>query len=333
MEDTGQFINKFLVGNALTKLRHMEDDSVDLVITSPPYWNAVVYDKDVNTDYETYLNNLTEIFSECSRVLRPNGKMAINTPVMPVPQAIIKQDVRHLKDISADLSNKILTNTNLNLFSVYVWQKQTSKLMFGSYPYPGNLLENNTIEFINVYVKPGKSKKYPKNVKDNEKLKKHEWIDLIQQVWFMIPEDISRKKNHPAPYPEKLPARLMRMFSCGAINSFKGDIILDPFVGTGTTCVVAKKMNRRFIGIDISAKYIEHAKSRLYKAKEGDYPNILIGRPQHQNKKELDEEWEIVKRSRKTKIKDEDLEKNIKKNRIIRFGRNLKKKNDQGELF
>ena len=328
-----QFINKFLVGNALTKLRHMEDDSVDLVITSPPYWNAVVYDKDVNTDYETYLNNLAEIFSECSRVLRPNGKMAINTPVMPVPQAIIKQDVRHLKDISADLSNKILTNTNLNLFSVYVWQKQTSKLMFGSYPYPGNLLENNTIEFINVYVKPGKSKKYPKNVKDNEKLKKHEWIDLIQQVWFMIPEDISRKKNHPAPYPEKLPARLMRMFSCGAINSFKGDIILDPFVGTGTTCVVAKKMNRRFIGIDISAKYIEHAKSRLYKAKEGDYPNILIGRPQHQNKKELDEEWEIVKKSRKTKINDEDLEKNIKKNRIIRFGRNLKKKNDQGELF
>jgi modification methylase len=333
MEDTGQFINKFLVGNALTKLKHMEDASVDLVITSPPYWNAVVYDKDINTDYETYLNNLTEIFSECSRVLRPNGKMAINTPVMPVPQAIIKQDVRHLKDISADLSNKILNNTNLNLFSVYVWQKQTSKLMFGSYPYPGNLLENNTIEFINVYVKPGKSKKYPKNVKDNEKIKKHEWIDLIQQVWFMIPEDISRKKNHPAPYPEKLPARLMRMFSCGAINSFKGDVILDPFVGTGTTCVVAKKMNRRFIGIDISAKYIEHAKSRLFKAKEGDYPNILIGRPQHQNKKELDEEWEIVKKSRKTKINDEDLEKNIKKNRIIRFGRNLKKKNDQGELF
>jgi DNA modification methylase len=333
MDNTNQFINKFLVGNALTKLRHMEDDSVDLVITSPPYWNAVVYDKDVNTDYETYLNNLAEIFSECSRVLRPNGKMAINTPVMPVPQAIIKQDVRHLKDISADLSNKILTNTNLNLFSVYVWQKQTSKLMFGSYPYPGNLLENNTIEFINVYVKPGKSKKYPKNVKDNEKLKKHEWIDLIQQVWFMIPEDISRKKNHPAPYPEKLPARLMRMFSCGAINSFKGDVILDPFVGTGTTCVVAKKMNRRFIGIDISARYIEHAKSRLYKAKEGDYPNILIGRPQHQNKKELDEEWEIVKKSRKTKINDEDLEKNIKKNRIIRFGRNLKKKTDQGQLF
>ena len=150
------YINKLLVGNALTKLRQINDDSIDLIITSPPYWNAVVYDKDVNTDYETYLNTLTDIFSECSRILRPNGKMAINTPLMPIPQAVIKQDVRHLKDISSDLSEKILNQTYLKLFGVYIWQKQTSKLMFGSYPYPGNLLENNTIEFIKVYVKPGK---------------------------------------------------------------------------------------------------------------------------------------------------------------------------------
>lgn len=324
-----QFINKFLVGNALTKLKQMEDDSIDLVITSPPYWNAVVYDKDINTDYETYLNTLTEIFSECTRVLRPNGKMAINTPIMPVPQALIKQDVRHLKDISSDLSDKILANTNLNLFSVYVWQKQTSKLMFGSYPYPGNLLENNTIEFIKVYVKPGKSKKYPKNVKENEKLKKHEWIDLIQQVWFMIPEDINRKKNHPAPYPEKLPARLIRMFSYGAFNSFEGDIVLDPFVGTGTTCVVAKKMNRRFIGIDISAKYIEHARAKLYKAKQNEQVNFLVGKTTHENKKELEENWDFIKKQRNKKVNEEILEKHIKKNRDIRYGRNLKKKKEQ----
>jgi DNA modification methylase len=324
-----QFINKFLVGNALTKLKQIEDDSIDLVITSPPYWNAVVYDKDINTDYETYLNTLTEIFSECTRVLRPNGKMAINTPIMPVPQALIKQDVRHLKDISSDLSDKILANTNLNLFSVYVWQKQTSKLMFGSYPYPGNLLENNTIEFIKVYVKPGKSKKYPKNVKENEKLKKHEWIDLIQQVWFMIPEDINRKKNHPAPYPEKLPARLIRMFSYGAFNSFEGDVVLDPFVGTGTTCVVAKKMNRRFIGIDISAKYIEHARAKLYKAKQNEQVNFLVGKTTHENKKELEENWDFIKKQRNKKVNEEILEKHIKKNRDIRYGRNLKKKKEQ----
>ena len=322
-------INKVIVGNALTKLGHIEDNSVDMIVTSPPYWNAVVYDKDVNTDYESYLTNLIHIFSECSRVLRPNGKLAINTPIMPIPKAIIKQDLRHVKDISSDLNSKILEKTNLNLFSLYVWQKQTSKLMFGSYPFPGNLLENNTIEFIRVYTKPGKPKKYPKFVKENEKLKKYEWLDLIKQTWFMIPEDINRKKDHPAPFPEKLPARLMRMFSYGAVNSFEGDLILDPFVGTGTTCVVAKKMNRRFIGIDISAKYIDHARSRIFKAKPNTFVNILVGKTSHESKKDLDENWKFIQKKRNRKIDNELLEKHIKKNREIKFGRDLKKKKEQ----
>ena len=322
-------INKVIVGNALTKLGHIEDNSVDMIVTSPPYWNAVVYDKDVNTDYESYLTNLIHIFSECSRVLRPNGKLAINTPIMPIPKAIIKQDLRHVKDISSDLNSKILEKTNLNLFSLYVWQKQTSKLMFGSYPFPGNLLENNTIEFIRVYTKPGKPKKYPKFVKENEKLKKYEWLDLIQQTWFIIPEDINRKKDHPAPFPEKLPARLMRMFSYGAVNSFKGDLILDPFVGTGTTCVVAKKMNRRFIGIDISAKYIDHARSRIFRAKPNTFVNILVGKTSHESKKNLDENWNFIQKKRNRKIDNELLEKHIKKNREIKFGRDLKKKKEQ----
>ena len=322
-------INKVIVGNALTKLGHIEDNSVDMIVTSPPYWNAVVYDKDVNTDYESYLTNLIHIFSECSRVLRPNGKLAINTPIMPIPKAIIKQDLRHVKDISSDLNSKILEKTNLNLFSLYVWQKQTSKLMFGSYPFPGNLLENNTIEFIRVYTKPGKPKKYPKFVKENEKLKKYEWLDLIKQTWFMIPEDINRKKDHPAPFPEKLPARLMRMFSYGAVNSFEGDLILDPFVGTGTTCVVAKKMNRRFIGIDISAKYIDHARSRIFRAKTNTFVNILVGKTSHESKKDLDENWKFIQKKRNRKIDNELLEKHIKKNREIKFGRDLKKKKEQ----
>ena len=159
-------MNKLFVGNALSKLKQFPDNSIDLIITSPPYWNAVTYDKKVNANYEDYLDNLTKIFSECSRLLRPNGKIAINTPIMPIPKSMIKQDMRHLKDISADLSDKILNNTDLNFFGLYIWQKQTSKLMFGSYPYPGNLLENNTIEFIRIYVKPGKSKKYPQYIKD-----------------------------------------------------------------------------------------------------------------------------------------------------------------------
>ena len=145
----------------------------------------------------------------------------------------------------------------------------------------------------------------------------------------MIPEDISRKKNHPAPFPAKLPARLMRMFSYGSINSFKGDVVLDPFVGTGTTCVVAKKMNRRFIGIDIAARYIEHARAKLYKAKENENVNCLVGKTSHAGKNNLDETWEVIKKSRNRRVDGERLEKLIKKNREVKFGRDLKKKKKQ----
>ena len=142
----------------------------------------------------------------------------------------------------------------------------------------------------------------------------------------MIPEDINRKKDHPAPFPEKLPARLMRMFSYGAVSSFEGDLILDPFVGTGTTCVVAKKMNRRFIGIDISAKYIDHARSRIFRTKPNTFVNILVGKTSHESKKDLDENWDFIQKKRNRKIDNELLEKHIKRDREIKFGRNLKKK-------
>jgi hypothetical protein len=83
--------------------------------------------------------------------------------------------------------------------------------MFGSYPYPGNIIENNTIEFINDYVKPGKPPKFDPDVKDGNAITRTEWLDLAQQVWFMYPEDVKREGDHPAPFPEKLPARLMRL--------------------------------------------------------------------------------------------------------------------------
>lgn len=319
-------LNKLILGEAKLVLKKIPENTIDLVITSPPYWHAVEYDKQTaNQSYEEYLNDLVLIFKECFRVLRPNGKLAINTPVMPIPQEIIKQDVRHLKDISSDLSNKLLNETKFNLFSVFVWQKQTSKLMFGSYPYPGNLLENNTIEFIKVYVKPGKSKKYLKFIKSNNKIKRLEWLDLTQQVWFMTPEDISRKNNHPAPFPEKLPARLIKLYTMGAINSFNGDIVLDPFVGTGTTCVAAKKMKRQFIGIDQSPTYIEFANGRLFKTKYGENINYLVGKTKYETKDQLNSIWKELSLLREKKISEEKIEKAIKKHRSKNYGRDAKK--------
>jgi len=158
--------------------------------------------------------------------------------------------------------------------------------MFGSYPYPGNIIENNTVEFINVYVKPGKPPKFDRHVKDANALTRAEWLDLTQQVWFMYPEDVKRGGHHPAPFPEKLPARLIRLYSYGAAGEFPGEIVLDPFVGTGTTCAVAKRMGRRFVGIDVNPAYVGLARERVHNARDAQ-PLLLVGRPKYPGKDEL----------------------------------------------
>jgi modification methylase len=219
-------------------------------------------------------------------VLRPNGKLCINAPVMPIPKELIAQHTRHLKNIAFDLDHGILHQTDLPRYALFVWQKQTSKMMFGSYPYPGNIIENNTIEFITVYVKPGKPPKFTAAVKGANALSRAEWLDLTQQVWFMYPQDVKRSGDHPAPFPEKLPARLMRLYTYGAAKNFPGEIVLDPFAGTGTTCVVARQMRRRYVGIDSNPAYVEMAQQRLRDAPAQE-PLLLIGRPRYQGRDEL----------------------------------------------
>jgi DNA modification methylase len=135
-------------------------------------------------------------------------------------------------------------------------------------------------------VKPGKPPRFDRAAKDANALTRAEWIDLTQQVWFMYPEDVKRAGNHPAPFPEKLPARLMRLYSYGAAARFAGEIVLDPFVGTGTTCVVAKRMGRRYIGIDINPAYIEMADARVRSASRF-APRLLVGRAKYPGKAEL----------------------------------------------
>ena len=290
---TKQYINTLVCSDAVRAIKKLEDESIDLVVTSPPYWDAVEYDvtsPESSGDYETYLNNLLEVWKECLRVLRPNGKLAINSPIMPIPKAVIgDQHTRHLKNINNDIEASILRSTAAERYSTFVWQKQTSKLMFGSYPYPGNILEANTVEFINVYVKPGKPPTFSKEVKNANKLEQWEWTDLTQQVWFMYPEDIFRSNDHPAPFPVKLPLRLIKMYTMGATDNFLGETVLDPFCGTGTTCVAAKALKRNFIGIDLSEKYLRLAAERIADTERGDAINLLVGRASYLNTAELDQ--------------------------------------------
>jgi DNA modification methylase len=283
-------VDRLFTGHAATVLARFPAECIDLVVTSPPYWTAVEYEQGANpwTSYDAYLADMQTVWSQCARVLRPNGKLCINAPIMPIPKEVIRQHTRHLKNIAFDMEHRILAQTDLERYALFIWQKQTSKMMFGSYPYPGNIIENNTIEFINVYVKPGKPPKFDTDVKDANELTRTEWLDLAQQVWFMYPEDVKRGGDHPAPFPEKLPARLMRLYSYGAVAHSPGEIVLDPFVGTGTTCAVARSMGRRYVGIDINPAYVKFAHERVRNAL-GLEPLLLVGRAKYPSKDELRE--------------------------------------------
>ncbi len=285
-----EIVDRLFTGHAAEVMKTFPQGSVDLIVTSPPYWTAVEYDQGGSpwASYEAYLDDMQLVWNQCARVLRPNGKLCINSPIMPIPKAVIEQHTRHLKNIAFDMEHKILAETDVERYSLFVWQKQTSKMMFGSYPYPGNIIENNTIEFINVYVKPGKPPKFEPDVKEGNELTRTEWLDLAQQVWFMYPEDVKRDGDHPAPFPTKLPARLMRLYTYGAVARFPGEVVLDPFVGTGTTCAVAKTMGRRYVGIDINPAYVKIAQERVRDA-PGFEPLLLVGRAKYPGKEELAE--------------------------------------------
>jgi modification methylase len=272
--------NQIHCGDAAMVMSKWPSGCIDLVVTSPPYWQGGDGDS-----YESYLEGLQAVWMQCARVLRPNGKLCINAPIMPIPKAVIQQHTRHLKNIAFDAEQRILTGTDLERYSLFVWQKQTSKMMFGSYPYPGNPIENNTIEFINVYVKPGKPPKFPPHVKAANEIDDFEWRDLIQQVWFLYPADVKRS-GHPNPFPPKLPGRLIRMYTHGVAAGFPGEVVLDPFVGSGTTCIVAKQLGQRYIGIDIDPAYAELARKNLANA-PAEPPVLLVGRAKYPGKDEL----------------------------------------------
>jgi DNA modification methylase len=264
------FVNKIINDDALNVLSKLPSECAALAVTSPPYWNTVDYGirgQIGQTNYEQYVSDLLPIWKETERVLIPNGKLAIITPIMPIPKKVInKNHTRHLKNINNDIERSILDNlAGLQRFSLYIWQKQTSVKMFGSYPYPPNIYEDNTIEFINVYVKDGVPLTIPRQAKEASTLTQQEWRNLTMQVWPIYPEDVQRAGGHPAPFPVVLPQRLIMMYTFKECpeTDFEGDIVLDMFNGTGTTCVAARALGRKWIGVDLHPGYCEIARNRV----------------------------------------------------------------------
>ncbi len=266
------------------KMDCIPDASVDLIVTSPPYFNIKDYFKDGyqtevvsdaktsdmgNIDcFEDYVDGLLKVWKECERVLKPNGKLCINVPLMPMKKKEMHTHYnRDIFDIQSAIQQSILKGTGLYLMDLYIWQRKnaTKKLMFGSYPYPSNFYAQNTCEFITVYVKDGRPERVSQELKDASVLTQDEWVEYTKQVWE-IP--IPNKNDiafgiHSAIMPEEIVRRCVKLYS------FKESVVLDPFTGSGTTLKVACEEGRHFVGFELYDVYREVIDKKIALAKGG----------------------------------------------------------------
>lgn len=265
-----------------TNMSEIPSNSISCIVTSPPYFNIKDYFKDgkqkniiskpKNEDvgnignFNEYINSLLPVWKECHRVLEPNGKLCINVPLMPMLKKELSTHYnRDIFDIQSEIQHSIIYNTDFYLLDIYIWNRKnsTKKLMFGSYPYPPNFYAQNTTEFIAVFVKDGKPKKISKDIKEKSKLTEKEWIEYTKQIWdIAIPNKSDLAFGvHSAIMPEEIARRCIKLYS------FYGDIVLDPFVGSGTTLKVAKELGRNYVGYELYESYSDVIDKKLNSVK------------------------------------------------------------------
>lgn len=239
-------MNQIICSDALTALRTMEDNSVDLVLTSPPYNFDMNYDEhNDKSESSDYLSTLITIFNECIRVLKSGGRLIIN--IQPNYKEYYPT---HHAITSAMIDSGLIWRGEI------LWLKNNLKKLtaWGSWKSPSCPYLSYPFEFIEVF-----SKETLKHLGDKENIDitKDEFIEYVNGHWSIAPETRMKKFDHPAMFPEELVKRCIKLFS------YKNDLVLDPFNGAGTTTFVANLLERRYIGIDISETYCEVARERI----------------------------------------------------------------------
>ena len=251
------------------KMNLLPGHSIHLVVTSPPYWQLKDYGTadqiGYHDSYESYINQLNLVWKECHRVLYPGCRLCINIgdqfarsvyygryKVIPIRTEIIK----------------FCETIGFDYMGAVIWQKVTTTnttggaTIMGSYPNPRNGVLKLDYEFILLFKKPGKAPKPDPSLKAKSSMTKEEWNTFFTGHWNFSG---ARQDGHIAMFPEELPMRLIKMFS------FAGDTVLDPFLGSGTTSLVAEKLDRNSVGYEINAGYFSKIKEKLNAVESGNF--------------------------------------------------------------
>ncbi len=245
-----EWTNKIICGDSESVLKKLPDNCVDLIFTSPPYNFGLEYENHKDeVKWNEYFDKLFAIFKECIRVLKYGGRIIVN--VQPLFSDYIP--IHHI------ISNFFINN-KLIWKGEIIWDKHNYNCKYtawGSWKSPSSPYLKYTWEFLEIFCK-GDLKHKGNPAKAD--ITADEFKKWVYAKWDIAPEREMNKWGHPAMFPEELARRVIKMFS------FVDDVILDPFNGVGTTTKVAKELNRRFLGIDISEEYCKKAEERLKRA-------------------------------------------------------------------
>jgi|SRR5271157_5276331 len=241
----------------------LESESVHLVLTSPPYWTLKEYPSrngqlGMIADYEQFHDELDKVWRHCFRALVPGGRLVCvvgdvclsrrrhgRHVVMPMHADIVVRARRIGFDNLSPIFWYKIANAN--------YEVENGSSFLGK-PYEPNAIIKNDVEFILMLRKPGGYRQPTQEQRDLSRLSKEEHQEWFQQIWNLNGEST---REHPAPYPEQLAYRLVRMFS------FADDTVLDPFMGTGTTLLAAARCGRNGIGVEVEPQYVKLARTRL----------------------------------------------------------------------
>lgn len=294
--------HKIIIGDS-RNMAEIKNESVHLIVTSPPYWQIKDYgDKNqigFNDDYNAYIQKLNEVWSESYRVLSPSCRMCVNIgdqfaravtygryKIIPIRTEIIK----------------FCESIGFDYMGAVIWQKMTTMntsggaSVMGSYPYPRNGHIAIDYEFILLFKKLGKEKNsVSREIKEKSKLTNEEWRKYFTGHWNFA--GVKQNNGHIAMFPEELPRRLIKMFS------FVGENVLDPFLGSGTTSRVARELGRNSIGYEINKKFISIIENKVGK----NNPSLF-------NQKDT---IEVIAQSKQNNKKSDDIMLAGKNNSII----------------